>query len=177
MQVECIAEDTCRGFLDKNHVRQPELVYAKTTDPNICGRYNRASETVFVYLKNCRVGSRSRSYPGFWEDLSVLGVMAHEFGHHVENVRGWRNTINGAYYDVYVKEIPLARNARKDRHEDFADALMIFITNPSLLASLNPMRHAFMTDNLGLVPSETRDWREVLRGSPEHVAYVEERLS
>jgi hypothetical protein len=172
------AQALCEKFLDRNSIRHPKFAFLHGRDVNTYGRYYPGSETVQVYVNRCRLPSTNNyswSWPGYTADVTVLGVTAHEVGHHVENVRGWRAVIN-EMYDILHKERGVSGYAQFDRHEDFSEAMKLMITNPSLLEALCPLRYAHFVGKLGISPVETRHWSEILCDSPRHLKAVRNKL-
>lgn len=101
------------------------------------------------------------SWPGWKTDRTACGVVAHETGHHVEYVlakakryhRGlWRTAMKGKRVSGY-EPYP---------HEAFAETMRVFILNPELLQLSIPNRYDYIVNVLGLKPSETRSWKEVI---------------
>lgn len=167
------AEEKCREFLAANSVEPPRFLFKDGPSGGLHGCYQKVPvPTVTVFVDTCRQGGMARARPGFWEDLTITGVCAHECGHHVDVCR---KELYRGYYDCYMKEAPVGINAKLSRREDLADALMLFVRNPSLLLELCPLRHAHLTE-CGLVPTEKRHWREVLARFPDSLSAVEERL-
>lgn len=155
------AERICREFLSLNGIEPPAFRFTSGSGGGLHGRYLRESKTVEVFVDTCRQGGVTKARPGFWEDLTVAGVCAHECGHHVD-----RSTprLSRGYYDPYMQETPPGLNAKLSRGEDLADALMLLVRNPTLLRDVCPRRHAYLTGLAGLRSAETRGWREILRG-------------
>jgi hypothetical protein len=84
-------------------------------------------------------------------DRSPAGVIAHEFGHHVdakyseaknlpERLSTWLHRETG--------EICLTRHAKKSDHEWFAEAFRLFALNRLLSQHLMPKTYRWMSDNL-----------------------------
>ena len=172
------AQVLCEKFLDANGMHHPTFRFVHGKNVNLYGRYYPGSETVDVYVNRCRLPTTSNyswSWPGYTADVTVLGVTAHEVGHHVENVKGWRTVINDMY-DIVVKERGVSGYAAMDRHEDFSEAMKLMITNPSLLEAICPRRHGYFTQTLGLVPVEARHWTEILCDSPRHLQAVRSKI-
>jgi hypothetical protein len=164
------AEATCNAFLDLNGIDRPTYDFKDASGGNLHGVYNRPSRTVHVFVRGCKQGGAFKSRPGYWEDVSIVGVTAHEVAHHVDH----ELRLGSSFYDVYQHESPVGNNAQVNRHEDLADALLLYIRNPDLLLTLCPMRHTFLSKRLKA--TETRSWREVLSKYPECVKEVEKRL-
>lgn len=101
------------------------------------------------------------SWPGYKTDRTACGVVAHEMGHQVE-------------YNLAKKKVfqyQLWKQARAGKRvsgyepnyaESFAETMRLFILNPDLLRLAIPGRYEYITDVLGLQPSETRSWKEVI---------------
>lgn len=104
-----------------------------------------------------------RSFPGSKIDRTAFGVVAHETGHHVEfslakrrffSMVGWKNAIIQGRKKVSGYE--------PNFHEAFAETMRVFILNPSLLQDAIPARYDYITNVLGLRPTVSLFWREVL---------------
>lgn len=140
------------------------------------GFYYTHDRHILLYYNRCYVpNARGKTWPGFSHDLTVLGVLAHETGHYVNDLLGW-DAVPKKMYDLRMRELASTPYAMKDPHEDFAEACGLFIVNPSLLEKLRPRRHEFLTNDLGLKPVESRHWREILAESPRHLKMVENHL-
>jgi len=186
----------CTAFLKLNKIVSPRFItYAETVDAydrNLISRVRGGStvgmatgiyashpllgSTVYVNLAKCaqpvlKPGARRWSYPCWKTDRTPMGVVAHEVGHHVS--AAFRTS----------RKIPLicgmwriaARGKRVTGYEPcleeaIAETLRLFILNPALLEAAIPSRYTFLTDVLGLKPSEPRDWQEVLGN---HAGYVQ----
>jgi hypothetical protein len=65
----------------------------------------------------------------------------------------------------------VTKYAYKNVGEAIAEALKVFITNPSLLEDLWPEHYAWLRD-CGFEPVVHDHWSEVLRDSPRHLEVV-----
>lgn len=181
---QATAQGLVESFCSANALAKPLLCFAPAKPHgaanNGYGYYHRTQFFIEVYAAQCKgVSERSWSYPGYTHDLTVMGVTAHELGHHVMNVLGWRETL-AKWYSLTMKhlaEAPVGEYAMSRPAEDFAEAMRLFAVNPSLLEAIAPSRHHFMTKILSLKPVEARHWRELLCDSPRHVQRVEEKLT
>lgn len=86
--------------------------------------------------------SRNWSWPGSMVDRTPFGVLVHECGHHVDWMLG---TDKGRYWsDVCYRvkdasgEEGITSYAKTNTMEWFAEAMRLYIGNPSLLAALRP---------------------------------------
>lgn len=127
------------------------------------GNYVSVTRTIRVYPDLCDQPGE-RSWPGWIMDLTVTGVVAHELGHHLSYCdRSYRSAFGLLRRDV--PERPLTEYACRSAEEDLAETVMLYVTNPTLLAAMRPVRHSTLAIG-GLRSPETRHWAEVLDGSP-----------
>jgi hypothetical protein len=179
------ARAACDAFCDVNGIRLPSYEFRselKMVLINSYGHYVSATETIVVRAKHCKGiinNPRVWTYPGYTADLTVLGVTAHELGHHVNAVKGWRDVLRRWHSMAMgdLSEQPVGSYAKSRDAEDLAEAFKVFVTNPSLLEAIAPRRHRFFTEELKLKPVESRHWREILGESPRHIRAVENKLS
>lgn len=93
---------------------------------------------------------RQRSFPGYTSDRTVIGVVCHEIGHHVDEVErvsdtsDWANAIRGAKVSSY-EPYP---------NEAFAESVRLYILNPALLQVVAPKRYSLLGEILGVVEHE-----------------------
>lgn len=129
------------------------------------GFYRR--NVVHVNVGNSRPVTKtpgfSWTFPGWKADLTALGIVTHEVGHHIHaqfpmiDTRDWR------------REAPVT-SYEPNRHESFAEAVKLFLTNPDLLRVGRPIRYATLTSILAvphLVP-----WRDVLNARGAHEKFI-----
>lgn len=183
----------CVAFLKLNRVAEPRFItYAEVTDSydrnlvsrvrggstvgmatGIYTKHPRLGPTVYVNLAKCaqpilNPGFRRWSYPCWKTDRTPMGVVAHEVGHHVSA------SLRSSQKIIREKWNVAARGKRVTGYEPcpeeaMAETLRMFILNPTLLEAAIPRRYTFLIDVLGLRPSESRNWQEVLGNYPEYV--------
>lgn len=127
--------------------------------------------TLFVNVKRSRVPVKNPgfawSYTGFKADLTTPGILAHETGHHVHFQLEKQFDRKKLLEDI--KAISKAETAvsgyEPNVYEVFAEAMRLFILNPSLLKEGRPGRYALLTDVLKLVPPHEAPWRDVLKNA------------
>lgn len=174
-----------RVFLDResaNAARRAEDPKSKhLLRPEWLGAYQRAWEggwsAVAVDVANCHMMRRVRPATGdpFWQapgapqDFTPLGVFCHEIGHHVDYVLHPKaySTRNG-FQEVVDHEEDVS-TAEYNLLESFAEAIRLFITNPTLLAAGRPDRFEYLTKAVGLKPIHMSPWRTVLSRSGARV--------
>jgi hypothetical protein len=157
-------------FFEINNMEPPKMVFDSIPmDPRHLGIYIKSKKQLEVYPSRCRGKS------GGLEDMSVLGVAAHEASHHVNELLGWKK-VNNAFWNAWQQEPPISDYAKTSRPEDFAEACRLFITNPELLRLLRPFRYKFMSESLKLKPVEERSWDEVIEYDLEMVSKIQEKL-
>lgn len=167
--------DLCRKFCEANAIDDP--TYKISERIGDYGQYGQG--TIVVNVNRCRppsVSNYSWSWPGYSADLTPLGVVTHELGHHwhfwygVRDItRDWKDTIKGQ------REKPVSSYGASCTHEDIAEAFKLFVNNPTLLQELWPVRYELFRSYLE--PVVTTHWRAILADSPRHIKVVERKLS
>ena len=118
--------------------------------------------------------NRSWSWPCYKVDRTPVGVVAHEVGHYVgEHLRQKMNKIvahntRNIWGTIVCQKIKPITGYEPTVDEAGAETSRLFILNPDLLHQGNGERYRFFTHHLGLIPSETRTWKEVL----DHPEYI-----
>lgn len=122
---------------------------------------------VTINLARCRpptgVPGYSWSFPGYKADLTPVGVVTHEFGHHVDASRGSPDLSS------WGDEAPVS-GYEPNRDEAFAEAFRLFCTNPDLLRVGRPRR--WRTLGEGVDPGDLVPWEDVLRSRGAHERIV-----
>jgi hypothetical protein len=124
------------------------------------------------------------SFPGWKADLTSVGILCHEFGHHIyyRHKDGnylqerWENFFSG---NDWKKESGITSYGNSEIAEDFAETAKVYFLNPDLLAYLWPKRYAILRET-GILPLHTLTWQEVLKSAHEkyhkQVEKIRERL-
>lgn len=136
--------------------------------PKNCAYY-RPNRIVICVRRCAHIGTAGRawSFPGYVVDRTPYGVLAHEFGHHVDY---HLSTRKGAYFGDYSinlrKEVsePKLTNYCPNDAEWFAEMFRLFLTNPELLRHLRPRTYAALRRKF--YPPEKRSWGMVLVKAP-----------
>lgn len=103
---------------------------------------------------------RSWSFPGYKTDRTTMGVLSHEFGHHVDMML--RLPSRKAEWKALRKDRPIT-SYEPVPSESFAETMRLFITNSDLLAAGSPARYRFLRETLGLQPVVSDHFPLVLR--------------
>ena len=190
-----VGRDLSFGWLALNGLRLPTHLFL---DPKEANRWRQGTSgkdlinqaclgvhlsegdvsAVALDLTACLRGSRYRAHdgritihaPGSFEDFTPLGVLCHEVGHHVDfqlDRRGFSKR-NKAFARALEDE-PEVSSVEHNVQESFAEAIRLFITNPSLLEAGRPRRWEFLTKTLRLRPIHQSSWRRVLGRCAQHV--------
>ncbi len=158
-----------------NRVEIPRIV-CRTGKPDfgVCAYYR--DNQIDIWVNSCAAygrAGRQWSWPGYVVDRTPYGVLAHELGHHVERAHGPRGGFRSHVWRPLDAK-PLTGYCPND-NEWFAEMFRLFVTNPDLFKRLRPrVADLFFADWPG-VP-ESREWRDVLIGSPRHIAAAENKL-
>lgn len=157
-------------FCSVNDIKPPniELSYF-ITDPlsikikrvGTCGYYRNNS--IFVSVPLCSHQHPMYSWAGYISDRTPYGVIAHELGHYVDDVKskechqGFSN-----YIRRMSKEEPITSYS-PNTQEWFAEIFRLFITNPDLLRIIRPIAYEKILE-FGINPIITQDFIEILEG-------------
>lgn len=142
--------------------------------PEWLGVYQRPWEggwsAIAVAVDECPVGQRLKrphgahiwQAPGSFEDFTPLGVMCHEVGHHVDHaLHPEAYSRRNGFAEVADNEDEVS-SVEYNVLESFAEAIRLFVTNPTLLKEGRPDRYEYLTKGMGLKPLHDRPWKVVL---------------
>lgn len=142
-------------FCDKNKINQPTYNIIQEADDPLCKKI-KAVGTCGYYRNNvinvgvplCAHNNSNYSWPGFISDRTPYGVIAHELGHHIDQVMTgidiYRNNHGFFFSDQiwknsYEKAIT---SYAPNKSEWFAEMFRLFVTNPSLLQTIRPLTYS-----------------------------------
>lgn len=132
------------------------------------GWYDYGDQCLFVNLKKSRVPVKSPgfqwSYTGFKSDLTGPGILAHEVGHHVDNLLKVCKKHKRELIHIRRVEHKLS-GYEPNIAEQFAEMMRLFILNPTLLREGRPGRWAFLTKVLELRPPHKVAWQAILQNA------------
>lgn len=164
-----LGTDIAKMFCEKNKINVPEMrIIHDLNDPLVqkikavatCGFYRTGKIHVAVPL--CAHKNPGYSWPGFISDRTPYGVIQHELGHHVDEVKSGVNVYRarpGNFFSdkIYQAsgELPITSYA-PNRMEWFAEIFRLFVTNPDLLKKIRPKAYQALIDH-GLNPIVTLD--------------------
>lgn len=154
----------CENFCKLNNIPLPKRVIIDNTIKHN-GTYYYGAELIKINLKKNRTPTRTPgfawSYPGYKSDMTPIGVLAHEFGHHIHN-----KFFNGNSY------LPPGRVSGYEPNvsEAYAESFKLFIINPDLLKNISKHRYDYFIES-GLKPIIKQKWDDVL--SDAHPKFIE----
>jgi hypothetical protein len=183
----------CQAFCNTHGIPQPHHVFNSKVEANRHRRdflrpkwlgaqmYENNEYLVGVNIKKCRVATRvpgwSWTYPGYKVDLTPMGVLCHEFGHHVDCALGG----NGKYISRFKAWREVVDNEEEisgyepNYLESFAETFRLFMTNPDLLRAGRPDRWEYFTETLSFKPIHTTPWKKVLKHAHPRIISAAER--
>lgn len=175
----------CKAFCKANglppiSVNVIDQPWAALKAKRFYGEYDPNVGSVRIFLKTCAVPSSSGyawSWPGYKADLTPIGVIAHEVGHH------WHYTRKEGVRDVMrdfrraVGDSALTSYGATSIGESIAESFKVLITNPTLLKLMRPSHYAWFTIARSLKPVVTVDWSTILAGSERHISVVRDRAA
>lgn len=141
-------------FCELNNIPIPKISFTTDKHEKFHGFYVWNSSEITIIINRCTKPALNPgfkwSFPHYFVDRTVLGVICHEFGHYLHEYLGFPRMkklgepITGYEPDVY---------------ERFAETIRIFLTNPDLLKQYNKKRYDFLTIDLKLIPIHDIDWK------------------
>lgn len=159
-----VGSELMTAWCEENNIELPELhLYHEESHPEAkkikavatCGYYRRGH--IHVSIPACAHKNPGYSWPGFISDRTPYGVIQHELGHHIDQVKSgldvYRNRSGRFFSDTIraiSKEPPITSYA-PDTMEWFAEIFRLFVTNPDLLKRIRPKAYAAMISQ-GLKP-------------------------
>lgn len=139
-----------------------------------CGYYRNMIVNVAVPL--CAHNNSNYSWPGFISDRTPAGVIAHEVGHHVDQMKSgidiYRNR-PGQFFSDRIRAIsgekPITSYS-PNNSEWFAEIFRLFTMNPDLLKRIRPKAYQALIAH-GIKPIVTLDAESLLKtfNAPERV--------
>jgi hypothetical protein len=178
-----VTNTICEKFLLKNHLDFPhvvlngELKQYKKSKWTHYGWYDFQDKIVYVNIKKSRPPTKtpgfSWSFPCSRSDLTVVGITAHEYGHHIHNCLEEKNIISNKELFKILKKIKKVEKPvsgyEPNSYEMMAEMLRIFILNPTLLEEGRPIRWALLTESLKLNPIHSIHWKKMLYKANERI--------
>ena len=162
------ALDILKKFCELNDIPLPKIEFDINKKGGYCGEYFYKTKAIKIYPNACARPAinpvRSWSFPGYFVDRTIFGVICHEFGHYVHHYLGSpRIGKFGLQITSYEPNVD----------ERFAETMKVFLTNPDLLKRYNPERYNYLTVKLGLKPVYTSDWKTQLNShGPVNEKYI-----
>ena len=126
-------------------------------------------------MKLCRppvkVPGYDWTFPGYIQDLTPYGILAHEFGHYISDMLGKKFRKNF----VNIRKIEENVTSTDDRglDEKMAEAARLFITNPDLLRIGRPYRYEIFSSHY--TPVVKHRWKTVLKNAHPKIISAAER--
>lgn len=170
-----IGIDTLKVFCEVNKIKEPVLHIINEKEHEICVRIQRVGTCGYYRLNNIYVGvplcahqNPNYSWAAYISDRTPLGVIQHELGHYVDEVRSNKPNIytrerSGNFSDVIRAESkePAITSYAPDTMEWFAEIFRLFVTNPDLLKLIRPKAYEALIRHK-LEPIEYKDYKSVL---------------
>lgn len=170
------ATNLCALFAMHNDFPVPD-VYENPRLFHLGVCYHRDS-SVEVNVGKCPnpcFSGRAWSFPGYTADRTVLGVVAHEFGHVWHFSKNKRQITKSFKDNVWFEELAVTGYGETCIHEAIAEAVKLYITNPMLLVLAYPL-HAAWLHSHGLMPIVKTPWDKILESSPRHVKAASNKI-
>lgn len=178
-----IGIDTLMEFCEANRIKQPTLHIIKEKDHEICVRIKRVGTCGYYRLNNIYVGvplcahqNPNYSWAAYISDRTPFGVIQHELGHYVDELRSAKPNIYQSRTSNFSDTVraaskePAITSYSPNTMEWFAEIFRLYVTNPDLLKLIRPRAYDALYIS-GLMPIEERSYKEVLEqfGAPPRI--------
>lgn len=166
------------AFLKLNNIKIPEIEIKNDLKLGkrkiLNGMYDSSNKTVYINLKRSRPATKnpgySWSFPGYKSDMTPIGILSHEIGHHIHYEKMNRQLNEKWFYEVLLKEPSITRydnpkyytSSIRALYESIAEAFKLFITNPNLLKVGRPLRYNFIINEFNVQPLHDIPWQDIL---------------
>lgn len=165
--------DLIERFSEINGIKVPKI-FINSSTVRAYGLFY-PNNVIHINMKLCRppvkVPGYDWTFPGYIQDLTPYGILAHEFGHYISDILGKRFRKNF----INIKKIEENVTATDDRglDEKMAEAARLFITNPDLLKRGRPHRYEIFSSYYQ--PVVRNRWKTVLTHAHPKIVNAAER--
>jgi hypothetical protein len=162
-------------FSEVNGLRLPKIytVYGSTGFYGII--YPKGKNEIHINMTACRPAVKTPGYdwtfPGYIQDLTPYGILAHEFGHYISDVLGKKFRKN--FFNMKRIEPDVTSSDSRGLDERMAEAARLFITNPDLLKKGRPVRYNLLREHYE--PIVKNKWTTVLVNAHPKIITAAER--
>jgi hypothetical protein len=152
------------SFCSLNGIKMPN-VFINSGLGNRCYGVFYYRNTIHINMKLCRppvkVPGYDWTFPGYVQDLSPYGILAHELGHYISDILGKKFRKN--FVNIKKVEENVTSSDDQGLDEKMAEAARLFITNPDLLRRGRPIRYEIFSRYYS--PVITNRWHTVLKNA------------
>jgi len=145
-------------ILNNNDIETPKICIKKI---NAAGYYiikSKIIEINNITTSPVKTPGYKWSFPGYKADMTFMGILCHEFGHHIY----YTKKIKSKEYKLYLEKEINVSSYEPNIDEKFAEAFKLFLTNPDLLKKGRPKRYNFITKELGINHFHNISWNNIL---------------
>lgn len=145
-----------------NSIRPPSISIEENTKKPYYGIFY-PNNTIYINIGRCRppvkVPGYDWTFPGYAQDLTPYGIIAHEFGHYISDLLGKEFRKN--FFNIRKIEHNVTASDNRGLDEKMAEAARLFLTNPDLLKRGRPHRYSILSDYYK--PIIKHRWKTVLK--------------
>jgi hypothetical protein len=160
-------------FSEENGIKVPE-VFIDSSKKQVYGLFY-PNNVIHVNMKLCRppvkVPGYDWTFPGYIQDLTPYGILAHEFGHYISDILGKEFRKN--FVNIRKIEENVTATDERGLDEKMAEAARLFITNPDLLKKGRPYRYEIFSRHY--TPTVRNRWKTVLKNAHPKIISAAER--
>lgn len=160
-------------FCDANGIDVPD-VKTETRNIRAYGLFY-PSNTIHINMKLCKPPVRTPGYawtfPGYVQDLTPYGILAHELGHYISDILG--KDFRKNFFNIKRIEPNVTSADERGLDEKMAEAARLFITNPDLLRRGRPVRYEIFENHYK--PIVRKRWAAVIANAHPKILSAAER--
>jgi hypothetical protein len=169
-----IGIDLLEKFSKENGIRMPHIYINSGMSTKYYGLFY-PNNVIHVNMKTCRPPVKTPgydwSYPGYVQDLTPLGILAHEFGHYISDILG--KSFRKNFVNIKKIEENVTATDERGLDEKMAEAARLFLTNPDLLKRGRPLRYEIFKEHY--TPIVKHRWKTVLKNAHPKIINAAER--
>lgn len=164
---ECLDELTV--YARALGVEMPEVTVGPFDDAynewSARGMYFLREKKINIDLKRCKVATKvpgfAWSYTGYKADMTPAGVLAHEFGHYIDDVKKITRIHRCVIGELHDDEGCVSSYC-PNPSEWFAETFRLFFLNHDLLIGSHFRTQCFMLDTLEFPYPRSEGWHDIM---------------
>lgn len=161
-------------FCERNGIKTPHVFINSGLNFSYYGAFYYKN-IIHINMKSCRppvkIPGYDWTFPGYVQDLTPYGILAHELGHYISDMLGKKFRKN--FVNIKRLENNVTSSDERGLDEKMAEAARLFITNPDLLKRGRPIRYEIFRNHYE--PVINSRWKTILKYAHPKIHTAAER--